>query len=223
MSRKSNREICNLYMQKNRDEVTQKYFKTWKAGKNKKNNAYLGLYEDFENFSVDSKNIDACENKDNVSLYRVLQAWKEPEKASFPIEIYNTKCEKIGEIPQTPENGEFVLVFENPELKPKKFHLDFLENIDIDILNPARNPGGKANQKWHLYVSYFACSVVCNNKFDWSKSSIGRVRCTPLRLWMIENTEGQEAALREIEEVIDRGGRVTTLVKVAFNDITAGI
>lgn len=194
MSRKSNREICDLYMEKNRDEVTLKYFETWKVGKNAKNNPYLGLYEDFENFTDDLKNIVACENKDNVSLYRVLQAWKEPERASYPIEIFGEKDKKpiyLGEIADASQMP----------------NLDFLKNIDIDILNPAKNPGGKANQKWHLYVSYFAYSVVCKNAFDWGNKFVMKngqpPKCLILRLWMIENTEGQEDVLKKIEEAID--------------------
>ena len=101
--------------------------------------------------------------------------------------------------------------------------LDFLENIDIDILNPAKNPGGKANQKWHLYVSYFAYSVVCKNNFDWNKSSIGAIRCALLRLWMIENAEGQEAVLKEIEDAIDQDRDAESLIEVAYKNIVRGI
>lgn len=209
MSRKSNREICDLYMEKNRDEVTLKYFETWKVGKNEKNNPYLGLYEDFKNFSEDLKNLENCEHKDNVSLYRVLQAWEEPERATYPIDIFGEKDKKpiylgiIADVSQMP-------------------NLDFLENIDIDILNPAKNPGGKANQKWHLYVSYFAYSVVCKNVFDWNKSSIGAIRCTLLRLWMIENAEGQEDALMEIEEAIDQDRDAENLIEIAYKNIVNG-
>lgn len=206
MSRKSNREICDFYMEKNRDEVTLKYFETWKAGKNAKNNPYLGLYEDFENFADDIKNLTACERKDNVSLYRVLQAWKEPERASYPIEIFGEKDKK------TIYLGEIADASQMPDL-------DFLENIDIDILNPAKNPGGKANQKWHLYVSYFAYSVVCKNNFDWNKSSIGAIRCALLRLWMIENAEGQEAVLKEIEDAIDQDRDDESLIEIAYKNI----
>lgn len=221
MSKKSNREICDFFMEKKRDELTLKYFKTWKTGKNPKNNQYLGLYEDFKSFSEDLKNLETSDNKDNVSLYRVLQAWgkvpswkdlpawKEWEETSFPIEIYSAKNKKpiyLGKIADASQMP----------------NLDFLENIDIDILNPAKNPGGVANQKWHLYVSYFAYSVVCNNNFDWNKSSIGTIKCTLLRLWMIENAEGQEAALKEIEKVIDQDGNIKPLIKIAFQNILNG-
>ena len=216
MSSKSNKEICDFYKGRSRDEVTLKYFKIWKVNKNAKNNAYLGLYEDFNNFSEDFKKIEACEKKDNVSLYRVLQAWKEPERASFPIEIYGKKLIYLGEISN----------------KCQLPDLDFLKNIDIDILNPANNSGGKANQKWHLYVAVFAYSVICQDyskykvkfsrmkEFKWN-DDFKEWTCHILRLWMIENAEDQQDDLKEIEEAIDRGEKelIKKLIDNAFKKI----
>lgn len=137
-----------------------------------------------------------------LSSWKDLPAWKEWEETSFPIEIYSLKGENLIYL------GKIADASQMP-------NLDFLENIDIDILNPAKNPGGKANQKWHLYVGVFVYSVVCQNyskykvqfsrmkEFKWD-NDFRKWPCLVLRLWMIENAEGQEAVLKEIEEVIEK-------------------
>lgn len=204
-SRKSNRDICVFYKNKNKHEVTGKYFnaKIW----NRCANPYIQLYEDFNYFCSlrDLENLESYPRKDNESLYRVLQAWKEPEKASFPIGIYykidKNKYDKIDEIPEASRMPD----------------LEFLRDIDIDILNPANNPGGEANQKWHLYVGVFAYSVVCDKKFEWDKN-FRKYPCLVLRLWMIENAEIQET--EEINIAIDdKKKEVGLLVNNAFGKI----
>lgn len=178
-SRKSNRDICDFYKEKNRHEVTGKYFnaKIW----NRRANSYIQLYEDFNYFCSlrDLEDLESYPRKDNECLYRVLQAWKEPEKASFPIEIYNKvdedKYDKVGEIPEASRMPD----------------LEFLRDIDIDVLNPANNPGGEANQKYP---------------------------CLVLRLWMIENAEIQETD--EINLAIDdKKKEIGLLVNNAFEKI----
>lgn len=204
-SRKSNRDICDFYKKKNRHEVTGKYFnaKIW----NRRANPYIQLYEDFNYFSSlrDLEDSESYPRKDNECLYRVLQAWKEPEKASFPIEIYTKvdkdKYDKVGEITEASRMPD----------------LDFLRDIDIDILNPANNPGGEANQKWHLYVGVFAYSVVCDKKFKWN-NNFRKYSCLVLRLWMIENAE-----IRETDEINlaidDEKKKISLLVKSAFDKL----
>lgn len=240
-SRIKNEEICNLYKEKNRDEVTLKYFHvSWYSKENRKrredSNGYLELYEDFKNYTEDLEKLEYCEHKDNVSLYRVLRAWKDLQvwerlstwkessvwkEATFPIVIYNKKYERIGKI----ENEAFVLEFEEPDLAARKIDLKFLEGMDIDILNPANNRGKKANQKWHLYVSVFAYSLVCQNQsFKWDNPFPLNYMCLVLRLWMIENAEGQEAVLEEIEEAVDQDEikDVEKKINDAFNKILKG-
>lgn len=206
MSRKSNKEICDFYFGKNRDEITLKYYE--KVGIDENKNPYLQLYKDFNVLSEGKKNFEDCQDKDNVSLFKVLQAWKEPEKASYPIDIFGIVKKEIAKL------GEIADASQMP-------NLDFLKNIDIDILHPDKNRGEKANQKWHLYVGVFAYSVVCQKEFKWDEN-FNKWGSVILRLWIIENAEGQEAALKEIEEAIDRGEDVKPLIKSAFYNILEG-
>ena len=84
-NRKSNQNICDFYKDKSKDALIAEYFKQW--NKNESSNAYLELYENFckEDFS--------CENADNASLYRVIEAWENIETAKFPIEIFRINKE----------------------------------------------------------------------------------------------------------------------------------
>lgn len=187
MSRKSNQNICDFYKEKSADTITLNYFKLCEPSR--KGNEYFGLYEDFVKFSRDPEWLKECQDKDNVSLYRVLQAWEDPESASYPIEIYGKKG--LGKL------GEITSASQMPDLS-------FLKGTDIDILNPENNPGEKANQKWHLFVGIFAYSVVCRDyakykiqfsrmkQFEWH-SNFTMWPCRVLRLWMIENADGQAA------------------------------
>lgn len=190
MSNKSYKDICDFYRSKNKDELTLKYFPLWggRTGSNK----YLEVYDNF------------CDKKfscnDNKSLYKVIEAWEKKEKAKFRIEIFDKDQKYIKTIHCASEMPD----------------LDFLKDIDIDLLNPCQNKGEKANQKWHLFVSFFAYKVVCED-FKWTNSFMpGDIICLPLRLWMIENAENQEGVLEEIRVEIDNHRLKRTKIDAAF-------
>lgn len=200
-NRKSNQNICDFYKDKSKDRLTKKYFE--KYGLKKKGNLYLGLYDDFVKLNTSSKKEFSGEgiDKDNKSLYRVIEAWKDIERAKFPIEIYD-KHEKL------------IRIIDCPSKMP---NLGFLKDIDIDLLNPALNLRQEANQKWHLFVGIFAYSVVCKSPFKWEKYFTKKFSCKILRLWMIENAENQEDALKNIEEAIANDTLERALIDNAFN------
>ncbi|MFT8872269.1 MAG: hypothetical protein ABF868_08235 [Sporolactobacillus sp.] len=196
-NRRSNQNICDFYKDKSKDALTLKYFAKWPPKES--GNAYLTLYENFcrKEFS--------CENADNESLYHVIEAWENIERAKFPIQIIGEDQEHIGTIccrSQMPD-------------------LDFLKDVDIDLLNPALNHGESANQKWHLFVGIFAYSVVCKSSFKWEKD----FRAWPsqvLRLWMLENAENQQGVLKKIKSAIDNDNSklcTNALICNAFEDL----
>lgn len=146
--------------------------------------------------------------KDNESLYRVIEAFEDIEKAKFPIEIFDK------------DKKELIRTIHCPSEMP---NLDFLKDIDIDLLNPCQNEGKKANQKWHLFVGIFAYNVVFKSKFEFKKYFPLNYKCLILRLWMIENAEKQKEDLNDIETAIDNGNtNVNSLINKAFDSYLRG-
>lgn len=64
--------------------------------------------------------------------------------------------------------------------------LEFLKKVkQISILDVDLSSEFEPNQKWHLYVSLFAQSIIENNGFSWDRN-FRKYPCLQLKLWMAE-------------------------------------
>lgn len=127
---------------------------------------------------------------DQKSFYQALKFW---QGDSFI--VYGLVSEITGIA-----NGQQKLISYWPELEC----LNFLNNTGLDIFHPDLD----SLQKWHLFVSVFACSLICKhysksgqtdpikNTFNFSdpnhfwKVPLKRTyRLPELQLWIIENSE----------------------------------
>ena len=100
------------------------------------------------------------------------------------------------------------------------YDLSFLKEIkDISILDIDLEKKEQLNQKWHLYVSLFAQSIVEGTGFKWD-SNFKKYSCMQLKLWMAEEA-GLD--LEQIKMSIDNGcssKEINLLIKeILWDDI----
>ena len=79
---------------------------------------------------------------------------------------------------------------------------------------------GKPSQKWHLYGSYFAQSIVENYKKNiWDKNFKRSIRCKPLVLWMAEVSGVDVHAIDEAIQEDNEEKANSEINKISWDDI----
>ena len=130
-----------------------------------------------------------------------------PDKVTLEDKIQLANYEKIKKSLNSKNDDTYDLKFLN-EIKD-------ISILDIDMSTSDIEP----NQKWHLYVSLFAQSVVGDSKFKW-QNHFKKYPCLQLKLWM---AEGAGIDVKNISDAIknNMGKReVNSMIKnIEWNEI----
>lgn len=186
MSRPKNRQVFEYYKTRNKHTLTDAYFSLNPP----EHDPYEILY-----FEFCTRDFFLPEDK---ALYKVLDLWQNRNTVIFD---------------NGGHTGPRNLICA-PELSSR---LDDLTTVtDLNLLQPNKNLGGIANQKWHLYVGVLMYLRICgssrNGIWNWNRYQeyqnldypFGTYPSKVLRLWMTENTDGYDSEIAEIKETIDQ-------------------